>query len=83
MNKSTTRASLFELNGVPDLKQATPLAFQHVVGNDRRLCYTADHCLRRSRTLRTGFDHPDPGSPCHVRTVYTVTIVSFYPEPVL
>lgn len=31
MNKSTTRASLFELNGVPDLKQATPLAFQHVV----------------------------------------------------
>ena len=69
MNKSTTRASLF---GFPARR-----------GNDRRLCYTADHCLRRSRTLRTGFDHPDPGSTCHVRTVYTVTIVSFYPEPVL
>lgn len=33
MNKNMTHnASLFELNGgVPDMKQAAPLAFQHVV----------------------------------------------------
>lgn len=32
MNKNMTqKASLFELNGVPDMKQASPLALQHVV----------------------------------------------------
>ncbi len=31
MNKEKTHASLFDLNGVPNMKQAAPLAFQHVV----------------------------------------------------
>lgn len=31
MNKEKTHASLFDLYGVPDMKQAAPLAFQHVV----------------------------------------------------
>lgn len=31
MQKEKTHASLFELNGVPNMRQATPLAFQHVV----------------------------------------------------
>lgn len=29
MQKEKTHASLFELNGVPNIRQATPLAFQH------------------------------------------------------
>lgn len=31
MNKEKTHASLFDLNGIPSMKQAAPLAFQHVV----------------------------------------------------
>ena len=31
MNKKKTHASLFDLNGIPSMKQAAPLAFQHVV----------------------------------------------------
>lgn len=31
MNNEKTQASVFDLNGVPSMKQAAPLAFQHVV----------------------------------------------------
>ena len=31
MNKEVTRSTIFDLNGVPNFKQAFPLALQHVV----------------------------------------------------
>ena len=31
MNNEKTQASVFDLNGIPSMKQAAPLAFQHVV----------------------------------------------------
>ena len=43
-------ASIFELDGIPQMSKALPLALQHVCSDDRRLCNTGDHRSRSSRT---------------------------------
>ena len=52
MNTDNTvkqHASLFDLDGVPKMSQAIPLALQHRGSHDCRLCDAGHYYFRRSR----------------------------------
>lgn len=51
MNKEKTHASLFDLNGIPSMKQAAPLAFQHVVAMIVGCVTPPYYCCRCCRTF--------------------------------
>ena len=64
-----TNASIFELNGIPQLSKALPLALQHVVAMIVG-CVTGYYCGRSGRTR--GY------IPCHADSVGTGSFCTFH-----
>lgn len=65
-----TNASIFELNGIPQLSKALPLALQHDGGYDRWSVTPAYYCGRSGRTR--GY------KPCHADSVGTGSFCTFH-----
>lgn len=68
--------ALFDFYGKPSIGQALPLAIQHVLADDRRMCNTIDHCCGSGRNFTGRFRDLNTGS---TGDVALTTLLQLFP----